>query len=87
MPDTEIRVLWNTIPVVYGNRDATERAVRDGIGTRDGAWKVTLAEPQNATRWEIGIEGPDGRKWDFAFDGPDQQVGDFTRSAVDRTLP
>ena len=87
MSECEIRVPRNTIPVVYGKREEAERGVRDGIGERAGVWTLTLDEPPNESRWEVGIESPDGQNRHFTFDGPDELTADFVRSTVDKTLP
>lgn len=87
MTEREIRILWNTIPVVYGQREGAEQAVREAIGNRAGVWSVTLGEPQNATGWEIGIALADGQQWHFTFDGPDEQTAPFLKSAIDKALP
>jgi hypothetical protein len=83
----EIRILWNTIPIVYGKREEAEKAVREAIGQRAGVWTVTLGEPQNASWWEIGIDSADGKEWHFTFDGPDEQTTPFITSVINEALP
>jgi hypothetical protein len=82
----EIIVLSNTIPVTYGQRQAAEQAVRRAIGARPGKWTVSLGEPQNATRWDIQIDGPNGFTRQWSFDGPGEQTAAFVESTIARDL-
>jgi hypothetical protein len=87
MAESEIRVLWNTIPNVYGKPQEAMNGVQGGIGGRAGVWTVRLEEPQNATRWQVRIELLGGPQWEFNFDGPDEQTAEFVTSAIDKALP
>jgi hypothetical protein len=58
----------NTISSVR-KRLAVDQAIRDAIGEREGAWRVSIAEAPNKSAWNVIVRSPAGFYWAHHFEG------------------
>lgn len=85
-----ISILANTIPNPE-DRAAVDAAIKRVLADRTGDWRVSIVEPQNASYWQLAVEGPANFSWVHRFDGPGEQdpqnIERQLRAAVDAKLP
>jgi hypothetical protein len=83
---SRVVVIVNTLRDEAGNREATERAVREVLAHRTGDWTVSLIDRDDDSRyWIIVIAEPDGtrRTWTFGHDEHDPSI---VKATLERDL-
>ena len=67
-------IVFNNIPPPELQK-AICKAIRDGIGERQGDWNVVVYQAPNYPAFAIRIEGPEGLRWSWTFFEQEQAPG------------
>jgi hypothetical protein len=64
-----VDIIINDVPRL-DDREAMETAVREGIGARPGAWRVSIGAPKEKPLYVVTIIGPGDIRWTGEFIAP-----------------
>ena len=81
---SSIKIWANTIPTSF--RAQIEAAVKRALSDRSGDWRASLYAPQNASYWQVKVDGPGTFEWSGKFDGPGEQNADYIEQTVRRAI-